>query len=64
MPLSGKPAVVSSRVLQDSISTLSLLDTGRVQRKLAYSYKNLCLQGWEDAFTLQTNSGVQQSSSG
>jgi hypothetical protein len=59
MPLPGKPAVVSSRALQDSNGTLSLL--GRVQRKLAYSYKNLFLPGRDDAFTLQTSSGVQQS---
>jgi hypothetical protein len=33
MPLPGKPAVVSSRALQDSIGTLSLLDASRVTEK-------------------------------
>jgi hypothetical protein len=33
MTLPGKPAVVSSRALRDSIGTLSLLDAGRVTKK-------------------------------
>jgi hypothetical protein len=33
IPLPGKPAVVSSRALQDSIGTLSLLDACRVTEK-------------------------------
>jgi hypothetical protein len=33
IPLPGKPAVVSSRALQDSIGALSLLDAGRVTEK-------------------------------
>jgi hypothetical protein len=33
IPLPGKPAVMSSRVLQDSIGTLALLDAGGVTKK-------------------------------
>ncbi len=33
MPLPCKPAVVFSRVIRDSIGTLSLLDAGRVTKE-------------------------------
>jgi hypothetical protein len=33
MPLPGKPAVVSSRALQDSNGALALLNAGRVTEK-------------------------------
>jgi hypothetical protein len=43
MPLSGKPAVVSSRVLQDRLGTLSLLDAGSVSEKGGLElYKLMC----------------------
>jgi hypothetical protein len=33
IPLTGKPVVVSSKALQDSIGTHALLDAGRVTEK-------------------------------